>query len=185
MSEGLSKEKQEDTKGVELTDLGDAENGETESLPLSDGQETDVLARGEADTSIEEPKDEMESSEKLEKVVASVIEQKFSGPIPPPNIIAGYESVVAGSADRIIRMAEQQSLHRQNIELMETKAEIRDSLLGVIFAFILGTGCLVACVITVTLVPAAAGAVSGAVLGITGIGSIVAAFLKNTRPPNK
>lgn len=84
MSEGLSKEKQEDTKGVELTDLGDAENGETKSLQLSDGQEINILARGGVDTSIEEPKDEMESSEKLEKVVASVKEQKFSGPIPPP-----------------------------------------------------------------------------------------------------
>lgn len=65
-------------------------------------------------------------------------------------------------------MAEQQSLHRQTIQLMETKAEVRDSFLGVIFAFGLVIGCLIACIITVIMVPESAGAICGAVLGVTG-----------------
>ena len=179
MSEELSKEKQEDTK--EAAGLNKEDDNATEGLELRDKSKT---AETEIDNSLE-TEDEVEDSEKIARVVAKVIEQKFSGPIPPPNIIAGYENVLPGVADRIIKMAEQQSLHRQTIQLMETKAEVRDSFLGVIFAFGLGIGCLIACIITVIMVPESAGAICGAVLGVTGIGSIVAAFLKNTRLSGK
>ena len=41
---------------------------------------------------------------------------EFSGPIPPPSIIEGYERVLPGSADRIISMAEKQSAKSQDSE---------------------------------------------------------------------
>lgn len=182
MSENLSEEKQKNTSEAELTSPNSSDNNEVEALQSLDNLEPNTSDEAKAQT---KSKDEIENSEKIAKVVANVIAQEFSGPIPPPTIIAGYENVVPGAADRIIKMAEQQSSHRQAIELMETKAEMRDSLLGVIFAFGLGTGCLVACIIMVIMVPVAAGAICGSILGITGIASIVAAFLKNTRPPNK
>lgn len=181
MSEGQLKMKQENTKTMELTDPIMTDNSKVEEAQLPTSSDTDTS--DDADTDIVGSK--TENSEKFEKEVARIIAQKFSGPIPPPSIIAGYEDVVPGAADRIIKMAEQQSQHRQNIELMETKAEIRDSLLGVIFAFGLGVGCLAACVVTVIMVPQGAGAVCGSLLGVTGIGSIVAAFLKNTRRSSK
>lgn len=71
-----------------------------------------------------------------------MIQGEFSGPIPPPSIIEGYERVLPGSADRIITMAEKQSEHRQKMEEKMISAESRDSLLGVIFAFLLGVGCI-------------------------------------------
>lgn len=40
----------------------------------------------------------------------------FSGPIPPPQTMAGYETALPGSADRILKMAEEQSAHRQEME---------------------------------------------------------------------
>ena len=52
----------------------------------------------------------------VKKVVMEMIQGEFSGPIPPPNIIEGYEKIVPGSADRIISMAERQSEHRQKME---------------------------------------------------------------------
>lgn len=165
MSEELLKEKPECTKEAEL-----------ELADVSDRTKVEASA---------ELEDEIDNSEKMKKVLARVIEQEFSGPIPPPNIIAGYENTIPGSADRIIRMAEQQSSHRQQMELMEIKAEARDSLLGVIFAFGLGMGCLAACIIMVIMVPVAAGAICGSILGVTGIASIVTAFLKNTRRSDK
>ena len=54
--------------------------------------------------------------EQVRQVVAEVIRSEFSGPIPPPNIIKGYEEVLPGSADRILAMAEKQSNHRQEME---------------------------------------------------------------------
>ncbi|MCT0254521.1 MULTISPECIES: DUF2335 domain-containing protein [unclassified Synechocystis] len=48
-----------------------------------------------------------------EVVEIKSIERRFySGPIPPPEIIRGYEEVVQGSADRILKMTEKQLEHR-------------------------------------------------------------------------
>lgn len=135
---------------------------------------------------IEEYKDENPDiisvdQKEVKKVVAEVIQSEFSGPIPPPSIIEGYERVLPGSADRIIAMAERQSLHRQKMEEKMIDAESRDSLLGVIFAFILGIGCIIAAVIMVFVVPQNSGAISGALLGVAGIGSITSSFITSTR----
>jgi|UniRef100_A0A7V6DR12 uncharacterized membrane protein len=61
-----------------------------------------------------------------------------SGPLPPPELLENYERVVPGSAERILVMAENQSAHRQQLESRYLSAEIRNSLLGVIFALLLG-----------------------------------------------
>ena len=46
-----------------------------------------------------------------EKLLVSV-----SGPIPPPSMMEQYEGTLPGSADRILKMAENQSEHRQSLE---------------------------------------------------------------------
>ena len=118
---------------------------------------------------------------KVERAVAKVIQSEFSGPIPPPSIIKGYEEIMPGAAERIIAMAENQAKHRQYMEKIMVNAEARDSLLGVVFAFILGVGCLVASAIIVICVPEKTGAISSAMVGITGIASIIVGFIKGTR----
>ena len=40
----------------------------------------------------------------------------WSGPYPPPQLLRGYEDVLPGSADRIIKMAEEQQRHRHHLE---------------------------------------------------------------------
>lgn len=47
---------------------------------------------------------------------AAIQISRFTGPLPPPEELAKYEQILAGAADRIIRMAEQQSKHRQSLE---------------------------------------------------------------------
>ncbi len=106
---------------------------------------------------------------------------EFSGPLPPPNIIKGYEDILPGSAERILAMAEKQSEHRQFMERKMIATESRDGFLGVIFAFILGIGCLFISYQIVVNVPENAGAISSAVFGAAGIGSIVGPFLKIRR----
>jgi len=60
----------------------------------------------------------------------------FSGPIPPPQTLAQYESAIPGAGDRIILMAEQQAGHRQDREREESQASISLSNRGLNFAFI-------------------------------------------------
>ena len=60
-----------------------------------------------------------------------------SGPLPSADQLERYDIVLPGAANRIITMAEEQSKHRQELEKTVIKSNARDSLLGVIFAFVL------------------------------------------------
>jgi len=53
------------------------------------------------------------------KVSHSRVEVEFSGPLPPPNILEGYERSCPGAASSIVQMFEAQSAHRR---LMEQRA---------------------------------------------------------------
>jgi uncharacterized membrane protein len=52
----------------------------------------------------------------LKKVVKQIIAESFSGPLPRPADLQEYEKVMSGAADRIFKMAESQSQHRQSLE---------------------------------------------------------------------
>jgi len=52
------------------------------------------------------------------------VSAEFSGPLPRPSVLQGYESVLSGAADRIISMAEKQSEHRKEMERLATNAGI-------------------------------------------------------------
>jgi uncharacterized membrane protein len=56
--------------------------------------------------------------------------QGFTGPIPPPEVLGGYEAVLPGTANRIVSMAERQSEHRQDLERRVVGANIRHEELG-------------------------------------------------------
>lgn len=62
----------------------------------------------------------------------------FSGPIPPPSVLEGYEQIVPGSAERIIRMAEAESTHRQALENRVLLGDLKEARLGQIFGFLIG-----------------------------------------------
>lgn len=117
----------------------------------------------------------------VKQIAIETVRSEFSGPIPPPNIIKGYEQILPGSAERLIAMAERQAAHRQEMEKMMVKAESRDSLLGVCFAFLLGIGCLIGSAVMVINVPQSAGVIGGALLGVTGIGTITSNFIKSAK----
>jgi uncharacterized membrane protein len=48
----------------------------------------------------------------------------FSGPLPHPQHLAEYEAITPGFADRIIKMAEDESEHRRSQEQKELNADI-------------------------------------------------------------
>lgn len=81
-------------------------------------------------------KAELQSKESNEQRMASV-STSFSGPIPPPGILEGYENIHPGTADRIIKMAEQQSSHRQDIEKKVIASNVQNERTGMWLAFAL------------------------------------------------
>jgi uncharacterized membrane protein len=64
----------------------------------------------------------------------------FSGPIPPPELLAAYEQVCPGSADKIIQRFETQSEHRMRLERTVIIGNARRATAGLILGFVV---CLV------------------------------------------
>ncbi len=122
------------------------------------------------------------------ELVADIIVQKqliqtemFQGPIPHPDTLKGYEEVEKGAANRIISMAENQASHRFKMEEFELKSASRDSLLGIICAFLL---CFILIIIGAALCfysQHIAGQISGTLMSGGGIALIANTFLKNTK----
>ena len=101
----------------------------------------------------------------------------YSGPIPPAEQLKQYEEICEGAADRILAMAETQSLHRQSIESSVIKSNTRNSLLGIIFAFILGLSTIWGGVfLAYNGLPW-----PGALLGSAGLIGLVSVFIYGTR----
>lgn len=73
-----------------------------------------------------------------------VARASFSGPLPPPEILKGYESILPGLADRVVKMAENQSAHRQQLESRVIWFDGIRSSLGLVFGLIIALSGIVA-----------------------------------------
>lgn len=47
---------------------------------------------------------------------------QYSGPVPPPDVLRGFEQIVPGSAERILTMAEENGKHQREMERMTLSA---------------------------------------------------------------
>lgn len=116
-----------------------------------------------------------------QQISATSTEYHFSGPIPDPHTLRTYDELVPGAADRILKMAENQSTHRRELEKIAVKSGARNSLFGIICAFIIA-------VVTVT-----AGAYvivngqqwGGTILGSAGLVGLVGVFVYGTNSSRK
>ena len=110
----------------------------------TDSMEEDALEEVRSDN---EPHSEsaLESAENSSTGVASVTAtasmSTFSGPLPRPEILAQYDKVLPGLAERIVSMAERREEHQQSIEktVVEggSKRADRGLIIGAIVAIIL------------------------------------------------
>jgi uncharacterized membrane protein len=55
----------------------------------------------------------------------------YSGALPPPNILREYDQIVPGAAERLLRQAESQTRHRQELESTVTTDTAKRSRIGV------------------------------------------------------
>jgi uncharacterized membrane protein len=72
------------------------------------------------------------------KPVAQFQQATFSGPMPPPAVLEGYERLVKGAAERILLMAESDAKHQQEIEFAALRAAENEIKRGQIFGFVIG-----------------------------------------------
>ena len=71
------------------------------------------------------------------KVSTAIIREQhtFSGPLPPPEDLARYDQVVPGAAERIIKMAENEMMHRHKNEDKMSSGMIWTTVISTFFAF--------------------------------------------------
>jgi uncharacterized membrane protein len=61
--------------------------------------------------------------------------QGYVGPIPPPELLQGFENVQAGFADRIVRMAEKEQATAHQIQRRNFWGPFMVELIGMLMAF--------------------------------------------------
>lgn len=81
------------------------------------------------------PEDKERRAEAIIQFAAQI--SKFSGPLPPPEVLAKYNNILPGAAERIIKMAETQQGHRQNLEKTVIGSNATTQKLGLAAAFVI------------------------------------------------
>lgn len=104
---------------------------------------------------------------------AAAVASSFSGPIPPPAVLGEYDKVSPGFADRIVKMAEREMSHRHEIERRVLDVGAKEVLRGQSFAFLIFIATLAGGIYTAALGHGTA----GALLGVSGLTTIVTAFI--------
>ena len=66
----------------------------------------------------------------------------YQGPIPAVADFAGYERILPGAADRILKMAENQAGHRQTLERRALTGDLVKAMMGTILAYITFAGAM-------------------------------------------
>lgn len=96
--------------------------------------------------------------------------RQFSGPIPHPQDLSAYETITPGLADRIVKMAETEQIHRHRYEMIQAESNDRIGIRGQIFGLIHGIGCLsIAGYAIFQGQPWVASTAIGAIAGVLGI----------------
>ncbi len=97
----------------------------------------------------------------------------YSAPLPPPEMMAAYEEIVKGSADRIIRRFEIQGDHRQKCEKLFVFTQSIKSLGGLLSGFIIAMTAIVGGIYTALQ----GKPFLGGALSFTGLAVLVGAFI--------
>lgn len=110
---------------------------------------------------------------------AKIIAASYYGPLPLSSELKNYEMIVPGAGERILKMAENESAHRHNIELNVMTANImlankkaNERWTGQIFAFIIAITCIGAGIWFIAL----GKSLAGTIFSGSGLFSVLAVF---------
>lgn len=114
-------------------------------------------------------------------ILAAIKQESFSGPLPHPQNFEGYEKVLPGSADRIIKMTESQVNHRINIEGQIVKRSLNQKTLGIIIG---GVATVIILFVATYLALKGHDWLAGVMVTTTILG-VITVFVLGSKPDNK
>lgn len=124
-----------------------------------------------------DPEVVLEQLNSLPPKLRQVVIASFSGPLPPPDVFGGYDKILPGAAERILKMAEDEAQHRRSQESKMVDSECRDASLGLSHG---RTIALVALLVSGAVAIWGNAWVGGA-LGVSSIASLVGVFVYGSR----
>jgi len=127
--------------------------------------------------------EEVSDPQKQERVLTkiSAIIKSHVGPLPSPECLQEYNSVLPGLAERIVSMAEKQSNHRIKIEEIVIQSNVKESRLGQTYGLLIG---LAGMAVTLTLALSGHDSVAS-IIGSSTLVSLVAVFVIGRRKQQK
>jgi uncharacterized membrane protein len=172
MSGEEAKSEGADIEGLRLPNSGSVtEASEDAGSPGEDSERPDrgdqrslVERRGSDPRSVEDHPGQEQFPQSVTSPL-EVVGYAWSGPLPPPSDLAGYESIVPGSAERIIAMAELAVRGPIEKTAKLTEAEIDASKLGLSFAIKLTAAMTFAAVVFFALAVAGIGVTAALTAG--------------------
>jgi len=120
-------------------------------------------------------------SQQERALIAKLNSQHFSGPLPPPEILVQYNQAVPDAANRIIKLAESQSDHRQSLETQAIASDIKNARLGLHYGLIIGLAAIAGGVVCTLL----GYELGGGIIGGTGITGLVGVFVYGSNQRRK
>ena len=149
---------------TEATEDAGVSGGESEGSGRDD-QRSLVQRRGGDQGSIEDNPGQEQFPQSVSSPLEVIGYAAWSAPLPPPSDLAGYESIVPGSAERIIAMAELALRGPIENTAKLTEAEIDASKRGLSFAIKLTAAMAIAAVVFFALAVAGIGAAAALTAG--------------------
>ena len=80
--------------------------------------------------------------EKQPSIIQQSVAAAFQGPLPLPSHLREYDEIVPGAAERILAMAEKQSVHRRDLEAYVTRGDGHRAWAGLVIGGMLAAGCI-------------------------------------------
>lgn len=71
------------------------------------------------------------------RLVSFSASESFSGPLPPPDVLAQYNAILPNAANRIVTVFENQASHRISMETLVISADVSRAQWGLRFGFVL------------------------------------------------
>lgn len=111
--------------------------------------------------------------ESISSITIQQTSSQYSGPIPSPEMLDAYNTIMPDGANRIMRMAEEQSRHRMDLEKQTIASQNKQGERGQIFALV-SVICLILAGVGVCILdyPTVGGTIFGTT--ILGIGAVFA-----------
>ena len=108
----------------------------------------------------------------------------WSGPLPHPEVAEKYEAICPGALDRLLKMVEKQSEHRQQMEAQSVQAQVNDipadrleRKRGQIFGLVIALAFILTGGLATVVAQNLAGQIIGALFSGTGVVGVVSLFV--------